>query len=186
MRGLQRHARTRPGQHADTRTALLAAWVSAQPHRDTDNEADRVAGRAEARLRDLHPDAMTRYDQLRAGLSPVEAMREVVPLIVTAQQHAAAREAFAPMLEPAFAAAADSRQALAAWTAALPLADTLPDAALAAMAAESRLRELHPDAMDRYDGCGTPTRQPQPSTRSAPSLTRPCSASPPASTTSRP
>ena len=139
------------GSTADSRTALLA-WVSAQPHRDTDSEAELVAGRAEARLRDLHPDAMTRYDQLRAGLSPVEAMREVVPLIVVEQQHAAARETFAPMLEPTVAASADSRQALAAWTAALPLADTLPDAAVAAAAAQARLRELHPDAMDRYNG----------------------------------
>ena len=139
------------GRDADSRTALLA-WVTAQPHRADDPEAELVAGRAEARLRDLHPDAMTRYDQLRAGLSPVEAMREVVPLIVTEQQHTAARQAFAPMLEPSTAAGADSRQALVAWTAALPLADTLPDAAVAAAAAVSRLRELHPDAMDRYDG----------------------------------
>jgi len=72
------------GSAADSRTALLA-WVSAQPHRDTDSEPELVAGRAEARLRDLHPDAMTRYDRLRAGLSPVEAMREVVPLIVVEQ-----------------------------------------------------------------------------------------------------
>lgn len=78
---------------------------------------------------------MTRYDQLRAGLSPVEAMREVVPLIVVEQQHATARALFAPMLEPAVAAGADSSQALTAWTAALPLADTLPDAAAAATAA---------------------------------------------------
>ena len=47
---------------------------------------------------------MTRYDQLRAGLSPVQAMREVVPLIVVEQQHATARELFAPMLDSASAA----------------------------------------------------------------------------------
>ncbi|MDP9461457.1 MAG: hypothetical protein M3Q22_14825, partial [Actinomycetota bacterium] len=113
------------GRSADSRTALLA-WVSAQPHRENDSEAELVAGRAETRLRDLHPDAMTRYDALRAGLSPVEAMREVVPLIVVEQQHTAARELFAPMLNPAVAAGADSRQALTAWSAALPLADALP------------------------------------------------------------
>ncbi len=138
------------GSNADSRTALLA-WVSAEPHRDTDSEAELVVGRAEARLRDLHPDAMIRYDQLRAGLSPIQAMREVVPLIVVEQQHAAARQTFAPMLDRAVAASADGRQTLAAWTAALPLADTLPDAAVAAATAQSRLRELHPDAMDRYD-----------------------------------
>jgi hypothetical protein len=138
------------GRDADSRTALLA-WVSAQPHREDDSEAELVAGRAEARLRELHPDAMTRYDALRDGLSPVEAMREVVPLIVVEQQHTAAREAFAPMLDPAVALSADSRQALAAWSAALPLADALPDAAFAATVAEDRLRELHTDAMDRYD-----------------------------------
>jgi len=138
------------GRGADSHTALLA-WISAQPQREDDSEADVVAGRAEARLRDLHPDAMTRYDSLRAGLSPVEAMREVVPLIVVEQQHTTARETFAPMLDPAVAATADSRQALAAWSAALPLADALPDAVLAATAAEGRLRALHPDAMGRYD-----------------------------------
>lgn len=97
------------GRDADSRTALLA-WVSAQPHREDDSEAELVAGRAEARLRELHPDAMTRYDALRDGLSPVEAMREVVPLIVVEQQHTAARETFAPMLDPAAALHADSKQ----------------------------------------------------------------------------
>lgn len=140
----------RDHSRAGSRTALLA-WVSAQPHRENGPEAELVAGRAEARLRHLHPDALSRYDTLRAGLSPVQSMREVVPLIAREQQHTAARERFAPMLDPAVAASADSSQALTAWTAALPLADTLPDAAVAAAAAESRLRELHPDAMDRYD-----------------------------------
>ena len=140
----------RDHRRVDSRTAVLA-WVSAQPRRDDDPQAELVAGRAEARLRDLHPDAMTRYDQLRAGLSPVEAMREVVPLVVVEQQHAAARTLFAPMLDIATAASADSDQALAAWTAALPLAETLPDAAAAAGAAEAKRRELHPDAMARYD-----------------------------------
>ncbi len=138
------------GRDADSRTALLA-WVTTQPHRDSDPEAELVAGRAEARLRELHPDAMSRYDQLRAGLSPVEAMREVVPLIVVEQQHTTARELFAPMLDPAVALRADSSQALTAWSAALPLADTLPDAAVAASVAEDRLRTLHPNAMSRYD-----------------------------------
>ena len=138
------------GRDADSRTALLA-WVTAQPHRELDSEAELVAGRAEARLRELHPDAMSRYDALRAGLSPVEAMRKVVPLIVVEQQHTTARKLFAPMLDPTVAERADSRQALTAWSAALPLANTLPDAAVAAAAAEDRLRTLHPDAMDRYD-----------------------------------
>ena len=133
------------GRSADSRTALLA-WVSAQPHRDTDSGAELVASRAEARLHELHPDAISRYDALRAGLSPVEAMREVVPLIVAEQQQITGRELYAPMLNPAVAANADSGQALTAKSAALPLTAALPDAA-----AEIRLRELHPDAMDRYD-----------------------------------
>jgi len=70
----------RDHRRADSRTALLA-WAGAQPQRDSNPQAELVAGRAEARLRDLHPDAMVRYDSLRAGLSPVEAMPEVVPLI---------------------------------------------------------------------------------------------------------
>ena len=138
------------GRDADSRTALLA-WVSGQPHHNTDAEAALVAGRAEARLRELHPDAMSRYDSLRAGLSPVAAMREVVPLIVAEQQQITARELYAPMLDPAAAANADSSQALTAWSAALPLTDAFPDAAAAAAAAEARLRQLHPNAMDRYD-----------------------------------
>jgi hypothetical protein len=138
------------GRNAGSRTAVLA-WMSAQPHRDDDPQADLVASRAETRLRDLHPDAMTRYDQLRAGLSPVEAMREVVPLIVVEQEQASAREAFSPLLDPTTAARAGSRQVLEAWSAALPFAETLPDAAKAAAAAEARLRELHPEAMSHYD-----------------------------------
>jgi hypothetical protein len=138
------------GRGADSRTALMA-WVSAQPHREDDPQADLVASRAEVRLRELHPDAMGRYDALRAGLSPVEAMREVAPLIVVEQDRTSAREVYASMLDRTTAAAADSKQALATWTAALPLAETLPDAAQAATAAEARLRELHPDAMSRFD-----------------------------------
>jgi hypothetical protein len=138
------------GRDADSRTALMA-WVSAQPHREDDPQADLVASRAETRLRELHPDAMGRYDALRGGLSPVEAMREVAPLIVAEQDRQSARDVYAPMLDRTTATTAESRQALAAWTAALPLADTLPDAAQAAAAAEARLRELHPQPMGRFD-----------------------------------
>jgi hypothetical protein len=138
------------GSNADSRTALMA-WVSAQPHRDGDPQAELVASRAEARLRELHPDAIGRYDALRAGLSPVEAMREVVPLSAGEQDRDSARQVYAPMLDRSTAPIADSKQALAAWTAALPLAETVPDAAQAAAAAEDRLRQLHPDALSRFD-----------------------------------
>ena len=138
------------GRSADSRTTLMA-WVSAQPHRDVDTQAELVASRAEARLRELHPDAMGRYDALRAGLDPVEAMREVAPLIAGEQERDSARQVYAPMLDPGTAEAADSKQALAAWTAALPLTDTVPDAARAAAAAEDRLRQLHPDALSHFD-----------------------------------
>lgn len=68
------------GRHADTDTALRA-WTAAQPLRTHSEQAEQVAQRAETRLRTLHPDAMTRYAALRRHLDPVQAMREVTPLI---------------------------------------------------------------------------------------------------------
>jgi len=68
------------GRHADSETALRA-WTTAQPLRTDNPQAEQVAPRAEARLRTLHPDAMTRYAALRQHLDPVQAMREVAPLI---------------------------------------------------------------------------------------------------------
>jgi len=68
------------GRHADSDTALRA-WTTAQPLRTDNPQAEQVAQRAEARLRTLHPDAMTRYAALRQHLDPVRAMREVAPLI---------------------------------------------------------------------------------------------------------
>jgi hypothetical protein len=138
------------GRLAGTDVALVA-WEAAQPYRDVDRDAGRAAGRAETRLRDLQPDAMARYDALRAGLDPVEAMREVVPLIRAELSNDTARTAYAIMANPETAATATSTQALAAWEAAQPLRAVLPDADAAASRAEARLRDLHPEPMARYD-----------------------------------
>jgi len=68
------------GRHADSDTAPRA-WTTAQPLCTDNPQAEQVAQRAEARLRTLHPDAMTRYAALRQHRDPVQAMREVAPLI---------------------------------------------------------------------------------------------------------
>jgi len=61
-------------------TGAGTAWAQAQAWRP-DPEAERVTHLAEARLAELRPDVMERYDRLRAGGSdPVEAMRRVAPL----------------------------------------------------------------------------------------------------------
>ncbi len=61
-------------------TGAGTAWAQAQAWRP-DPEAERVTQLAEARLAELRPDVMERYDRLRAdGADPVEAMRRVAPL----------------------------------------------------------------------------------------------------------
>jgi len=56
-------------------TELLQAWSAAQPYRTGDPTAAQAAERAEARLRDVHPEAMTAYDDaLRQGQLPDRAM----------------------------------------------------------------------------------------------------------------
>ena len=56
------------------------AWGAAAPYADNP-EAASALRRAEERLRVLHPYAMDHYDRLRyEGASPLEAMREAVPL----------------------------------------------------------------------------------------------------------
>ena len=72
------------GKRVSSSTALQA-WLTSQPLTD-DSDDQLVADRAEARLRALHPDAMARYDTLRDHLDPVQAMRQVTPLIITGQQ----------------------------------------------------------------------------------------------------
>ncbi|NAE18019.1 hypothetical protein [Enterococcus hirae] len=82
-----------------TSEVTLAAWTAASPWRDKHKDAEQASVNAEARLRELHPDAMDRYDQLRAGLDPVAAMREVAPLIAErAENPIAAEKAIAPLL----------------------------------------------------------------------------------------
>jgi hypothetical protein len=57
------------------------AWASAASHADTDPAAASAMRKCENRLRALHPHAMARYDRLRGdGMSPLDAMRETVPL----------------------------------------------------------------------------------------------------------
>jgi hypothetical protein len=62
------------------------AWGAAVPWAPTDPTAAAAQGACEERLRDLHPDAMRRYDWLRQdGADPHSAMRDVAPLF--AQTH---------------------------------------------------------------------------------------------------
>jgi hypothetical protein len=57
------------------------AWASAACYADTDPAAASAMRKCEERLRTLHPYAMARYDRLRGdGISPLDAMRETVPL----------------------------------------------------------------------------------------------------------
>ena len=56
------------------------AWSSAASHADTDPAAASAMRKSEARLRTLHPYAMSHYDRLRAdGMSPLDAMRKTAP-----------------------------------------------------------------------------------------------------------
>lgn len=132
-------------------SVTLAAWQAALPYRDLYRDAGRAADRAGDRLRVLHPDAMARFDALRVGLDPVAAMREVAPLITVELANPAARGHFTPMLGQDQGSTATSQEALQAWTSALPLREHMPEADLAASRAEDRLRQLHPEAMARYD-----------------------------------
>ncbi len=61
-------------------------WGAAMPYADRsvpwyEPAAATAMRKSEERLRDLHPHAMARYDQLRSdGMGPAEAMRETAPL----------------------------------------------------------------------------------------------------------
>jgi hypothetical protein len=57
------------------------AWASAASYADTGPAAASALRKCEDRLHTLHPYAMARYDRLRDdGASPLDAMRETVPL----------------------------------------------------------------------------------------------------------
>ena len=105
------------GRHADSDTALRA-WTTAQPLRTDNPQAEQVAQRAEARLRTLHPDAMTRYAALRQHLTPVQAMREVAPLIWQQLGSGDGQPAQHPPLPPERLSPADQAESLTKTTAA--------------------------------------------------------------------
>lgn len=106
------------GRSADSDTALRA-WTIAQPLRTDNRQADQVAQRAEARLRTLHPDAMTRYAALRQHLDPVQAIREVTPLIRQQLGSGAGQPAEHQPLQPERLSPADQAATLTETTAAL-------------------------------------------------------------------
>jgi len=63
------------------------AWAGAASYADTDPAAASAMRKCEDRLRTLHPYAMARYDRLRGdGISPLDAMRETVPLFARSPQ----------------------------------------------------------------------------------------------------
>ncbi len=138
------------GRQASSSVAM-AAWQAALPFSAQYRDAARAAGRAEDRLKVLHPDAMARYAALRNGLDPVAAMREVAPLIGREIDNPQARDDYAVMLGQNEGRDATSEQALRAWEAAHPLREHIPDADTATSRAEDRLRELHPEAMAKFD-----------------------------------
>ncbi|HEY1619266.1 MAG TPA: hypothetical protein VGG25_16720 [Streptosporangiaceae bacterium] len=111
---------------------VAATWSAAVPYADRnvpwyDTSAATAMRKAEERLRDLHPYAMTHYDRLRGtGLSPTDAMAQAAPLFA---RHPAPHD---PPYIP--------RQGLDAgtgltWTATAPAAEAGPgeDADLAGM-----------------------------------------------------
>jgi len=105
------------GRHADSDTALRA-WTTAQPLRTDNPQAEQVAQRAETRLRTLHPDAMTRYAALRQHLTPVQAMREVAPLIRQQPGSGDGQPAQHPPLQPERPSLADQAESRTDTTAA--------------------------------------------------------------------
>jgi hypothetical protein len=61
------------------------AWSAAAAYVDADPEAATALARCEARLRHLHPYAMSWYDRQRAqGARPFDAMRDALPLFARA------------------------------------------------------------------------------------------------------
>jgi hypothetical protein len=60
---------------------VARAWAAAAAHADMDPSAALAQRRCEARLRSLHPYAMTYYDRLRGdGMDALDAMREAAPM----------------------------------------------------------------------------------------------------------
>lgn len=75
--------------------------------------------------------------------------------------HAAAGMAWTPVGDPEWLSKASTLDIGRGWGAAVPWAPTDPRAATAQAACEERLRELHPDAMRRYDWLRQDGVQPQ-------------------------
>jgi hypothetical protein len=134
---------------------LGRAWGAAAGWADTDPTADVAARRVEARLAEMAPTAMTRFDRLRAGgLDRTAAMRDVLG-------HLAAESSYRPRVfvaEPGPAAAgADARirtdTAAAAPRRSQPTPDqpatSRPDQPAAAAAATDRQVRYIVDLLDR-------------------------------------
>jgi len=89
---------------------LGRAWGAAAGWADTDPVATVAATRVEARLAQMAPNAMARFEQLRdSGADRIEAMREVLP-------HVAAQSSYQPRVfvaDPAPSQAASEAQARA-------------------------------------------------------------------------
>ncbi|MEU5882854.1 hypothetical protein [Spirillospora sp. NPDC047279] len=59
---------------------VAQVWGAAVPFADDHRSAASAVRKAEERLRDLHPHAMSHYDRFREeGLGPLAAMREAIP-----------------------------------------------------------------------------------------------------------
>jgi hypothetical protein len=97
-------------------------WAAAVPYADTDPYAARAQRIAEARLRDLHPHGLRRYDELRAaGVDARPAMREAVPLFLQPPDTPTVTATVvdsAPTVDPGLAGEADAERGHAARDAA--------------------------------------------------------------------
>lgn len=147
------------GRHTDTATAL-AAWVAAQPDLDSDPQARLAAGRAEDRLRVLHPDAMDRYEALRADLGPEQAMREIAPLLTAEADGRPAAEAAAGQVAAETSSAPD--RAASAGDVPAPVADAvrqaLPAELATAVLADQSWPELQQALVQVQQAGGEPAR----------------------------
>ena len=122
------------------------------PHPDPFGHALSGAGQKAAELVSVAAMLAQAAAQARARKDGLAAARDEADL-------AAARAAWAPVLDPGWRADAGLADVARAWGAAIPWEQAEAGAADALDAAEARLRELHPAAMrgfDRRRAAGTP------------------------------
>lgn len=124
----------RPDEHEDPNSEGTARVLQM---------AAMAASVAEALARLSAQRAAERQEADQRGAAAARAQRHA--------DHATARVAWSPAGDPEWLRQAGTLDVGRAWGAAVPWAPTDPSAAAAQDACEERLRDLHPDAMRRYD-----------------------------------